>query len=1368
MDFRIGFLSFLLQAITLSHFTFCSFFPILKEFLQLEFYAGLRHLWSSSFVKFRGYNSACVFFLNFFVLYRKRYWLLCLVGLLTSVIHVLQVCLILSLVEAANLSTRLLLTPNTKTTGKKHSEDYCSMYDLCGKRSDGKVVNCPYGSPAVKPDDLFSSKIQSLCPTITGNVCCTEAQFDTLKTQVQQAIPFLVGCPACLRNFLNLFCELTCSPNQSLFINVTSVDSVGGNLTVGAIDYFVTDAFGEGLYESCKDVKFGTMNSRALQFIGAGAKNFKEWFAFIGIKAAPGGLGSPYAIMFRPNATDSSGMKPMNVSTYSCGDISLGCSCGDCPSSSVCSSSASTTTHKSDSCSVKIGTLMVKCVDLILAVLYIILICVFLGWGLYHRIRERKPTYRTKSVPNVISDGALYTHNREKDENLPMQVHMMEDVSQNRNGVRLSAVQGYMTNFYRKYGSYVARNPIMVLASSLAIVLLLCLGLIRFKVETRPEKLWVGPGSRAAQEKQFFDSHLAPFYRIEQLILATVPDLENSTSPRIVSEDNIRFLFEIQKKVDAIRANYSGLMVSLQDICMKPLDKDCATQSVLQYFKMDPKNFDDYGGVEHLNYCFEQYSSADQCMSAFKAPLDPSTVLGGYSGNDYSGASAFIVTYPVNNAVDKEGNETARAVAWEKSFIQLVKDELLPMVQSRNLTLAFSSESSIEEELKRESTADAITILVSYLVMFAYISLTLGDTLHPSFYISSKVLLGLSGVILVLLSVLGSAGFFSALGVKSTLIIMEVIPFLVLAVGVDNMCILVHAVKRQQLELPLEGRISNALVEVGPSITLASLSEVLAFAVGSFISMPAIRVFSMFAALAVLLDFLLQVTAFVALIVLDSLRAEDKRVDCFPCIKVRSFNPDPDIGIGQRKPGLLARYMKEVHAPILSIWGVKIVVLAIFVGFALASIAMSTRIEPGLEQEIVLPRDSYLQGYFNNVSEYLRIGPPLYFVVKNYNYSSESIHTNQLCSISQCNSDSLLNEIARAALVPDTSYIAKPAASWLDDYLVWVSPEAFGCCRKFTNGSYCPPDDQPTCCAPGESSCVSVGACKDCTTCFRHSDLHNDRPSTTQFREKLPWFLSALPSADCAKGGHGAYTSSVELKGYDNGIIQASSFRTYHTPLNKQVDYVNSMRAAREFSSRVSDSLKIEIFPYSVFYMFFEQYLNIWKTALVNLAIAIGAVFIVCLVITCSLWSSSIILLVLAMIVIDLLGVMAILNIQLNALSVVNLVMSVGIAVEFCVHITHSFMVTSGDRDHRAKEALGTMGASVFSGITLTKLVGVIVLCFSRTEVFVIYYFKMYLSLVLLGFLHGLVFLPVVLSIFGPPSRCSIIEQGEDRSSTSS
>lgn len=35
-------------------------------------------------------------------------------------------------------------------------------------------------------------------------------------------------------------------------------------------------------------------------------------------------------------------------------------------------------------------------------------------------------------------------------------------------------------------------------------------------------------------------------------------------------------------QVDGIRANYSGTMVSLTDICLKPLGEDCATQSVLQ------------------------------------------------------------------------------------------------------------------------------------------------------------------------------------------------------------------------------------------------------------------------------------------------------------------------------------------------------------------------------------------------------------------------------------------------------------------------------------------------------------------------------------------------------------------------------------------------------------------------------------------------------------------------------------------------------------------------------------------------------------------------------------------------------------------
>jgi Niemann-Pick C1 protein len=172
--------------------------------------------------------------------------------------------------------------------------------------------------------------------------------------------------------------------------------------------------------------------------------------------------------------------------------------------------------------------------------------------------------------------------------------------------------------------------------------------------------------------------------------------------------------------------------------------------------------------------------------------------------------------------------------------------------------------------------------------------------------------------------------------------------------------------------------------------------------------------------------------------------------------------------------------------------------------------------------------------------------------------------------------------------------------------------------------------------------------------------------------------------------------ASACASGYESGIIKASEFRSYHTPLNKQNDFVDALRAAKDFTKRISQSLGITVFPYSVFYIYFEQYLNIVKTTTVSLALALAAVFVVCLITTSSIWTAAIIVSVISMIIVDLLGLMVVWDIQLNAVSVVNLVMSVGIAVEFCVHITHAFTMTTGHRAVRATKALLTMGASVF------------------------------------------------------------------------
>lgn len=104
--------------------------------------------------------------------------------------------------------------------------------------------------------------------------------------------------------------------------------------------------------------------------------------------------------------------------------------------------------------------------------------------------------------------------------------------------------------------------------------------------------------------------------------------------------------------------------------------------------------------------------------------------------------------------------------------------------------------------------------------------------------------------------------------------LLQVIPFLVLAVGVDNLFIIVHTYNRldKTKYISISDGIGDALGQIGPSILLTSLSECCCFAIGSISDMPAVRTFALYAAVAILIDFLLQVTAFVALMSFDQNR----------------------------------------------------------------------------------------------------------------------------------------------------------------------------------------------------------------------------------------------------------------------------------------------------------------------------------------------------------------------------------------------------------------------------------------------------------------------------------------------------------------
>jgi Niemann-Pick C1 protein len=78
--------------------------------------------------------------------------------------------------------------------------------------------------------------------------------------------------------------------------------------------------------------------------------------------------------------------------------------------------------------------------------------------------------------------------------------------------------------------------------------------------------------------------------------------------------------------------------------------------------------------------------------------------------------------------------------------------------------------------------------------MFIYIGIAIGR--FPS-TITSGFTLAIIGILIVLSSVLSSIGLVTYLGVGLTMISAEVIPFLILAIGVDNMFIIKNSIERQ-------------------------------------------------------------------------------------------------------------------------------------------------------------------------------------------------------------------------------------------------------------------------------------------------------------------------------------------------------------------------------------------------------------------------------------------------------------------------------------------------------------------------------------------------------------------------------------------
>ena len=189
---------------------------------------------------------------------------------------------------------------------------------------------------------------------------------------------------------------------------------------------------------------------------------------------------------------------------------------------------------------------------------------------------------------------------------------------------------------------------------------------------------------------------------------------------------------------------------------------------------------------------------------------------------------------------------------------------------------------------------------------------------------------------------------------------------------------------------------------------------------------------------------------------------------------------------------------------------------------------------------------------------------------------------------------------------------------------------------------------------------------------------------------------------------------------------------------------------------------KRQVFAYSLFYVYFEQYYYIRGVLTQNIMLTLAAVVFATQLIT-TILSSFFVAAAVFLTAFSLMGMCYFLNliiggfpIEYNAVFVVNIVMACGLSVEFCVHIMIAFLRSQGTRVERVVSALNNMGSAILVGIGSTKFLGVIVLAFAPSTIFRLYYFRMYLLIVLVGLFHGLIALPIALLYFGPDHVISI------------
>ncbi|XP_058573619.1 protein patched homolog 2 isoform X1 [Neofelis nebulosa] len=764
--------------------------------------------------------------------------------------------------------------------------------------------------------------------------------------------------------------------------------------------------------------------------------------------------------------------------------------------------------------------------------------------------------------------------------------------------------------------------------------------------------------------------------------------------------------------------------------------------------------------------------------------------------------------------------------AWQRRFVQLAQ-EALPQNSSQQIH-AFSS-TTLDDILHAFSEVSAARVVGGYLLMLAYACVTMlrWDCAQ------SQGAVGLAGVLLVALAVASGLGLCALLGIAFNAATTQVLPFLALGIGVDDIFLLAHAFTEAPPGTPLQERTGECLRRTGTSVALTSINHMVAFFMAALVPIPALRAFSLQAAIVVGCNFAAVMLVFPAVLSLDLHRRHCQRLDvlcCFssPCsarviqilpqelgdrtvpvgiahltATVQAFAhceassqhvvtilpprahlvPPPSDPLGSElfSPGgstrdllgqeegtrqkatcnslpcarwNLAHFARYHFAPLLLQSHSKAMVLVLFGALLGLSLYGATLVQDGLALTDVVPRGTKEHAFLSAQLRYFSLYEVALVTQGGFDYA----HSQRALFDLHQRFSSL-----KAVLPPPATQAPR---TWLHYYRNWLQGIQAAFDQDWASGRI----TRHSCRNGSEDGALAYKLLIQ--TGDAQEPLDFSQLTTRKLVDKeglippelfyvgLTMWVSSDPLGLAASQAnfyppppewlHDKYdTTGENLRIPAAQPLEFAQFPFLLHGLQKTADFVEAIEGARAACTEAGRA-GVRAYPSGSPFLFWEQYLGLRRYFLLAICILLVCTFLVCALLLLNPWTAGLIVLVLAMMTVELFGIMGFLGIKLSAIPVVILVASVGIGVEFTVHVALGFLTTQGSRNLRAACALEHTFAPVTDGAVST-LLGLLMLAGSNFDFIIRYFFVVLTVLTLLGLLHGLMLLPVLLSILGPP-----------------